>query len=129
LMIAQYTAAALVAENRLLAHPASVDTVPTSGMQEDHVSMGWTAARKLRRSLANLRAIIAVELLCAAHGLSMRAPLVPAPATGAVLDLIRTRVAGPGPDRPLAGDLAAVEELVASGAVVASAEAAAGALG
>jgi histidine ammonia-lyase len=128
LMIAQYTAAALVVDNRLLAHPASVDTIPTSGMQEDHVSMGWTAARKLRRSLANLRSIIAVELMCAAHGLSLRAPLKPAPATGAVLDLIRTRVAGPGPDRPLAADLAAVAELVASGAVLAAAEAAAGAL-
>jgi histidine ammonia-lyase len=128
LMIAQYTAAALVVGNRLLAHPASVDTIPTSGMQEDHVSMGWTAARKLRRSLANLRAIIAVELMCAAHGLSLRAPLPPAAATGAVLDLIRTRVAAPGPDRPLADDLAAVEELMASGAILAAAEAAAGAL-
>jgi histidine ammonia-lyase len=128
LMIAQYTAAALVVENRLLAHPASVDSIPTSGMQEDHVSMGWTAARKLRRSLTNLRAIIAVELMCAAHGLSLRAPLTPAPATAAVLELIRTRVPGPGRDRPLAGDLAAVEELVASGAIAAAAEAAAGPL-
>jgi histidine ammonia-lyase len=128
LMIAQYTAAALVVENRLLAHPASVDTIPTSGMQEDHVSMGWTAARKLRRSLTNLRSIIAVELMCAAHGLSLRAPLTPAPATGAILELIRTRVAGPGRDRPLAADLAAVEELVASGAVLAAAEDAAGPL-
>jgi histidine ammonia-lyase len=128
LMIAQYTAAALVVDNRLLAHPASVDTIPTSGMQEDHVSMGWTAARKLRRSLTNLRAILAAELLCAAHGLSLRAPLRPAPATGAVLNLIRSRVAGPGPDRPLAADLAAVDELVAMGAVQAAAEAVAGRL-
>jgi histidine ammonia-lyase len=128
LMIAQYTAAALVVDNRLLAQPASVDTIPTSGMQEDHVSMGWTAARKLRRSLTNLRAIIAAELMCAAHGLSLRAPLTPAPATGAVLELIRGRVPGPGPDRPLASDLAAVDELVASGAVLETAEAAAGPL-
>jgi histidine ammonia-lyase len=118
LMIAQYTAAALVVDNRLLAVPASVDTVPTSGMQEDHVSMGWSAARKLRRSLANLRSIIAAELLGATHGLSLRAPLTPAPATGAVLELIRTRVAGPGQDRPLAPDLAAIDDLVATGAVL-----------
>src|SRR3712207_332112 len=102
LMLAQYTAAALVAENRRLAQPASVDSLPTSGMQEDHVSLGWHAARKLRRVLDNLARVIAVEAVCAADGLDLRAPLGPSPASRAVRDLLRTRVAGPGPDRHLA---------------------------
>jgi histidine ammonia-lyase len=118
LMLAQYTAAALVARNRLLAQPASVDSVPTSGMQEDHVSMGWGAALKLRELLDNVAAILAVELLCAGHGLDLRAPLEPAPATAAARDLLREQVAGPGPDRPRAPDLAAAKELVRSGALV-----------
>ena len=76
-MIAQYTQAAMVAENRRLAAPARVDSLPTSAMQEDHVSMGWGAARKLRTVVANLRRILAVELTCAARGLDLRAPLAP----------------------------------------------------
>jgi histidine ammonia-lyase len=75
LMLAQYTQAAMVAENRRLAAPASVDSLPTSAMQEDHVSMGWGAARKLRRSIANLTRIVAVELVCAARAVELRAPL------------------------------------------------------
>ena len=121
LMLAQYTAAALVAENRLLAHPASTDSLPTSGMQEDHVSLGWSAGVKLRRLLANLARVLAVELLCAARALDLRAPLAPAPATAAVRDLVRARAGGPGPDRLLAPELAAVERLVGDGAVVAAA--------
>ena len=81
LMIAQYTAAALVAENKRLAVPASVDSIPTSAMQEDHVSMGWAAARKLRVVVANLRSIVAVELVTAARAIDLRAPLAPSPAT------------------------------------------------
>ena len=96
LMIAQYTAAALVAENRRLAAPASVDSIPTSGMQEDHVSMGWSATRKLRRTLHNLSRILAVELLCSARALVLRAPLEPAPATAAVASL-RRPATRPGP--------------------------------
>ncbi len=122
LMIAQYTAAALVAENRRLAQPASVDSLPTSGMQEDHVSMGWGAACKLRRLLENLGRIIAVEAVCAAQGLDLRAPLQPAAGTGAVRDLIRCHIPGPGPDRFLAPDLAAAEELVRSGQLVQASE-------
>ncbi|MDQ6921037.1 MAG: histidine ammonia-lyase [Candidatus Dormibacteraeota bacterium] len=118
LMLAQYTAAALVARNRILAQPASVDSVPTSGMQEDHVSMGWGAGLKLRELLDNLAAVLAVELLCAGHALDLRAPLRPAPATAAARDLLREHVAGPGPDRPPAPDLAAAKELVRSGALV-----------
>ena len=73
-MIAQYTQAAMVAENRRLAAPAGVDSLPTSAMQEDHVSMGWGAARKLRAGIDNLRRILAVEAACAARGLELRAP-------------------------------------------------------
>ncbi|HEX9993617.1 MAG TPA: histidine ammonia-lyase [Acidimicrobiales bacterium] len=118
LMIAQYTAAALVAENKRLAVPASVDSIPTSAMQEDHVSMGWGAARKLRRAVANLARILAVEYLTAARAIDLRAPLRPAAATGAALALLRERVPGPGPDRPVAPELAAAEELVRTGALV-----------
>ncbi|MGH7903327.1 MAG: aromatic amino acid lyase, partial [Candidatus Dormibacteraceae bacterium] len=118
LMIAQYTAAALVAENRRLAAPASVDSIPTSGMQEDHVSMGWGAALKLRTVLENVARILAVELVAAARGLDLRAPLEPGPATASVRELLRRRVAGPGPDRWLAPELAAAEEMIRSGAVV-----------
>jgi histidine ammonia-lyase len=128
LMIAQYTQAAMVAANRRLAAPASVDSLPTSAMQEDHVSMGWGAARKLRESVANLRRIIAVELVCAARGLDLRAPLAPAAGTGAALRALRERVAGPGPDRQVAPDLAAAEDLIAAGALLDAVEAKIGAL-
>jgi histidine ammonia-lyase len=128
LMIAHYTQAAMVAENRRLAAPASVDSLPTSAMQEDHVSMGWGAARKLRRSLDNLRRILAVELTCAARGLDLRSPLRPSPATGAALAVLREHVPGPGGDRHLTPELAAAEALVASGALVAAAESAVGTL-
>jgi histidine ammonia-lyase len=102
----------MVAENRRLAAPASVDSLPTSAMQEDHVSMGWGAARKLRQSVANLRRILAVELVCAAHGLDLRAPLAPGRATAAALAAVREQIAGPGPDRFLAPDLGAAERLL-----------------
>jgi histidine ammonia-lyase len=128
LMVAQYTAAALVAENRRLAAPASVDSIPTSGMQEDHVSMGWGAALKLRTVLDNLTHILAVELVAAARAQDLRSPLKASPATAAVRDLIRKQVQGVGPDRFLAPDLAAAEELIRSGAVVEAAESVTGAL-
>jgi histidine ammonia-lyase len=128
LMLAQYTQAALVAENRRLAVPASADTLPTSAMQEDHVSMAWSAARKLRLSVANLRRIVAVELVAAARGLDLRAPLEPAAGTGAALAALRDRVPGPGSDRHLAPELAAAEELCANGEVLAAVERAVGPL-
>ncbi|HET6318439.1 MAG TPA: histidine ammonia-lyase [Chloroflexota bacterium] len=118
LMLAQYTAAALVADNKRLAVPASVDSVPTSGMQEDHVSMGFGAALKLRQSLDNLARIIAVELVCAAHALELRSPLVPAPGTSAALRLVRSEIPGPGADRFVAPMLAAAEAMVRAGRVV-----------
>ena len=128
LMVAQYTAAALVAENRRLAAPASVDSVPTSGMQEDHVSMGWGAALKLRTVLDNLANILAVELISAARAQDLRAPLEAAPATRAVRDALRRHVAGIGPDRVVAPELAAAEALIRGGAVVEAAESAVGRL-
>jgi histidine ammonia-lyase len=119
LMLAQYTQAAMVAENRRLATPAGVDSLPTSAMQEDHVSMGWGAARKLRAALDNLRRILTVEAVCAARGLELRAPLEPGAGTGAALSAIRSAgVPGPGPDRHLAPELEAAERLIATGEIV-----------
>jgi histidine ammonia-lyase len=121
LMIAQYTAAGIVSELKRLAVPASVDSIPSSAMQEDHVSMGWAAARKLRRALDGLEQVLAIEVLTASLALDLRAPLAPAPATGAVRDAVRAAgVPGPGPDRFLAPGIAAVTGLVRSGAVVAA---------
>jgi histidine ammonia-lyase len=128
MMLAQYTQAAMVAENRRLAVPASTDSLPTSAMQEDHVSMGWGAARKLRTAVANLTRILAVELTCAARALDLRAPLEPGAGTAAARDAVRAAVPGPGPDRFLAPELAEVERLVASGAVVEAVESAIGGL-
>ena len=123
MMIAQYTQAAVVAENRRLAAPASVDSLPTSAMQEDHVSMGWGAARKMRAAIVNLARVVAVEAACAARGLDLRAPLRPAPGTAAALAAVRAAIPGPGPDRWLGPELAAVETLVAGGAFLAAVEA------
>jgi histidine ammonia-lyase len=126
-MLAQYTAAAVVSENKVLAHPASVDTIPTSGKQEDHVSMGWGAARKLREVVANVRTVLAVELVCAAQGLDLRRPTAaPGPATGAVLERLRRDVAAMDVDREVAGQLAAADRLLP--ALVWAAETATGAL-
>ncbi len=129
LMIAQYTQAGLVSEMKRLAVPASVDSIPTSAMQEDHVSMGWSAARKLRQSVDALGRVLAIELLTAARGIELRAPVVPATATGAVIAALRTAgTGGPGPDRFLAPEIEAAVHLVASGGVRAAAEAATGPL-
>src|SRR3982750_471731 len=106
-MLSQYTRAAMVAENRRLAVPASVDSLPTSAMQEDHVSMGWGAARKLRTSVANLARILAVELAAAARAIAPRRPLEPAAGTGAAVQHLRRHVEGPRPDRFLSPDLRA----------------------
>jgi histidine ammonia-lyase len=129
LMIAQYTQAAMVAENRRLASPASVGSLPTSAMQEDHVSMGWGAARKLRVVVENLARIIAIETLTAARGVELRAPLAPAPATGAALRALRRAgIAGSGPDRFVAPELARATELVRGGELLAAVQALAGEL-
>jgi histidine ammonia-lyase len=121
-MIAQYTQAAIVSELKRLAVPASVDSIPSSAMQEDHVSMGWSAARKLRRAVDGLTRVVAIELLTAARSLDLRRPLTPAPATAAVRDALRVTVPGPGPDRHLGPEIDAAVEVVASGRALAAAE-------
>jgi histidine ammonia-lyase len=129
LMIAQYTAAGLVSECKRLAAPASVDSIPSSAMQEDHVSMGWHAARKLRRAVEALGAVLAIEIMTGCRALDLRAPLTPAPATAAVRDLLRAGgVGGPGPDRHLAPEIEAATGLVHRGAVLAAAESVTGPL-
>ncbi|MEY4990948.1 MAG: hypothetical protein RIS08_1174 [Actinomycetota bacterium] len=112
LMIAQYTQAALVSDNKRLSVPASVDSIPSSAMQEDHVSMGWHAARKLRKVVDNLRRILAVELIAASRAVELRAPLKPAPVTGELISILRERVPGMGPDRDLGEELAQAYELL-----------------
>ena len=121
-MIAQYTQAAIVSEMKRLAVPASVDSIPSSAMQEDHVSMGWSGARKLRRSIDGLRRVLAIEVLTAARGIDMRAPLQPSAATGAVVAAVREVVTGPGADRYLAPEIEAVVQLAESGRLLAAVE-------
>lgn len=121
-MIAQYTQAAIVSDLKRLAVPASADSIPSSAMQEDHVSMGWNAARKLRRSIDGLTQVLAIEILTAARALDLRAPLRPGPATGAVVARLREAVPPPGPDRHLAPEIAAAAEMVRDGSLVAAAE-------
>jgi histidine ammonia-lyase len=129
-MIAHYTAAAIVSEMKRLAVPASVDSIPSSAMQEDHVSMGWSAGRKLRLAVDGLTRVLAVELLTAARGIELRAPLAPAPSTGAVIAALRAAgVPGPGTDRWLAPEIEVTVELITSGAAVAAAESVVGPLG
>jgi histidine ammonia-lyase len=111
-MIAQYTQAALVSEMKRLAVPASVDSIPSSAMQEDHVSMGWSAARKLRKAVDALTQVLAIELLTAARGIQLRAPLTPSPATAAVIAALAIE---PGPDRFLAPEIAMATDFVQSG--------------
>jgi histidine ammonia-lyase len=117
-MLAQYTAASLVAENRRLAVPASTDSIPTSGMQEDHVSMGWSAGRKLRTAVANLERILAIEVLVAAAGVEGRQPAQPGPRTGQAIGLLRKRVPPMPTDRFLAADLETARQLIADGTLL-----------
>ena len=128
MMIAHYTQVAMALENQRLAVPASVQSMPTSAMQEDHVSNGWAAARKLRRSIDNLRRVLAVELICAAAAIDLRGPLSPAPATAAAVHALRGRVAGPNADCWLSPELRAAEQLLADGVVLDAVEAAIGPL-
>ena len=122
LMIAQYTQAGIVSELKRLAVPASVDSIPSSAMQEDHVSMGWSAGRKLRRSVDGLARVLAVEVLAAARALDLRAPLVPAAGTAAAVAAVRSVVPGPGADRYLAPEIEAVVQLVKDGTLLAAVE-------
>ncbi|QYH19093.1 histidine ammonia-lyase [Corynebacterium aquatimens] len=126
-MIAQYTQAGIVGELKRNAVPASADSIPSSAMQEDHVSMGWSAGRKLRRSIDGLQRVLAVEILTAARALDMRAG-EPATGTGAAVAVLRQHVAGPGPDRFLSHEIEQSVKLVKGGDFVAAVEAAVGAL-
>ncbi|MBX7547427.1 histidine ammonia-lyase [Streptomyces sp. NPDC004232] len=129
LMIAQYTQAALVSELKRLAVPASADSIPSSAMQEDHVSMGWSAARKLRTAVDNLTRVIAVELYAATRAIELREGLTPAPASQAAIEAARgAGVRGPGPDRFLAPDLAAADAFVRGGHLVTAVESVTGPL-
>lgn len=121
-MIAQYTQAGIVSELKRLASPASVDSIPSSAMQEDHVSMGWGAARKLRRSIDGLSRVVAIELLTSARAMDLRAPVEPGPVASAVRAQLRTVVPGPaGGDRYLAPEIAAAHSMVIDGSLLAAA--------
>jgi histidine ammonia-lyase len=122
LMISQYAAAGIVSTMKGLAAPASVDSIPSSAMQEDHVSMGWAAGLKLRKAVDGLRRVLGIELLTAGRALDLRAPLQPAPGTAAALAALRTVVRGPGPDTVTGSDIEAAVDLVASGAVLRAVE-------
>lgn len=119
-MLTQYTAAALVAENRVLSHPASVESIPTSGSQEDHVSMGWGAGLKLTEILENAAIVVAVEILCAVQGIGYRLPLGPSPACAAVVELVRSAVPPLEDDRPLSAEIETVAGMVRSGELIAA---------
>lgn len=122
-MLAQYTQAALVAECKVMSSPAGVDSIPTSGTQEDHVSMGWLSGLKARRVLELATTVVAVEAVCAAQALDLRRPLEPAPGTRAVLRALRERVAFLGADRDVSVDIHAATELVIEGGLLDAAEA------
>ena len=132
LMIAQYTAAGIVSELKRLASPASVDSIPSSAMQEDHVSMGWAGARKLRRAVDGLARVLAIETLTATRGIQLRAPLTPGPVAAAVIAALTDeagQTAGmPGRDRYLSPEIERAVALVKSGAVRDAAARAAGSL-
>jgi histidine ammonia-lyase len=127
-MIAQYTAAALVSENKVLAHPASVDSIPTSANKEDHVSMGTIAARKAREVLENLKHVIAIELLCAAQGLDLLTNLKPGKGTLAAYEVIRKHVSHMKTDRELSPDIETITKVIDTGDVIETVEKACGAL-
>jgi histidine ammonia-lyase len=128
-MLVQYTAASLVSECKALAHPASVDSIPSSAGQEDHVSMGMTSARHAREVVANAEVVVALELLAAAQALDLRAPLEPAPGTAAARDAVRAVVPFLSEDRELGPDIAVVTDLVRGGRLLRAVESAVGPLG
>jgi len=127
-MVAQYTAASLVSENKVLSHPASVDSIPTSAGQEDHVSMGTTAARKAVDVCTNAERVIAIELLCAAQALDFREGLKPGVGTFAAHQAIRRAVPHLSVDRQVSRDIDAVTDLIRSGLLLRAVELAAGPL-
>ena len=127
-MIAQVTSASLVSENKVLCHPASVDSIPSSAGKEDHVSMGSVSAKKLREVVKNVRACLAIEVMTASAGLDQRKPLRPARGVEAALAKVREKVAPMTGDRPLYGDIEAVQQLLASNALTTAASSVVGPL-
>jgi histidine ammonia-lyase len=127
-MIAQYTQASVVSELKRLAAPASVDSIPSSAMQEDHVSMGWNAGRKLRRAVEGLELVLAIETLVAARALDLREPLAPGVGTEAARAAVRAHVDRAGADRELAAEIESVRTLVRDGTLIAAVEQAVGTL-
>ncbi|HTB76819.1 MAG TPA: histidine ammonia-lyase [Polyangiaceae bacterium] len=127
-MIAQVASASLVSENKVLCHPASVDSIPSSAGREDHVSMGSISARKLEQVVANVRHALAIEILTAAAGLDQRSPLAPSRGVSAAHAAVRALVAPLTEDRPLYGDIRVVADLVATGRIAGAAESAVGPL-
>jgi histidine ammonia-lyase len=127
-MMAQVTAAALVSENKVLCHPASVDSIPTEAGQEDHVSMGPIAARKARRVVRHARQVLAIEMLSACQALDLRRGPAPGRGVAAAWEAVRRRVPPMQADRIVAPDIAAVDALLQDGTLIAAAAAAAGAL-
>ncbi len=119
-MISQYVQAALVAENKVLVHPASVESIPTSGSQEDHVSMGWGAGKKLFPILDNVRRVLAIEILCAVQGVEYRTPLQPGPGTARLVALVRDFVPTLSEDRSPSAEIELVAGMIADGHIRAS---------
>jgi histidine ammonia-lyase len=128
-MIPQYVSASLVSENKVLCHPASVDSIPTSAGQEDHVSMGNAAGLKAWQVLANCERAVAIELLAGAQAVEFHAPLEPGVGGRAARAAVRERSPRLRDDRPLAGDIEAVATSIRDGSLVAAVEAQAGELG
>jgi histidine ammonia-lyase len=127
-MVAQYTAAVMVSENKVLSHPASVDSISVSADQEDHVSMGPVAIRHLKEVHKNLAGVLAIEMLCAAQAIDFRKPHRPGKGTGAAYDLIREAVPFMKEDRPLHPDIEAVSRLIRARAITKAVEDAVGEL-
>jgi histidine ammonia-lyase len=120
-MISQYVQAALVAENKVLVHPASVESIPTSGSQEDHVSMGWGAGKKLFPILDNVRRVLAIEILCAVQGIEYRGPLQPGTGAARIVGLVRTSIPPLTEDRSTSAEIELVARMIAGGEIKAEA--------
>jgi len=128
LMLSQYTAGALVCEDRVLSHPAATGSIPAAADQEDFVSMGMTTAIKTRQIIENAWYVVAIELMAAAQAFDLRRPTKPSPATQAVYDTIRSRVKTLEEDRPLFDDINHLTEMTKTGKILEAAEAVVGKL-
>jgi len=127
-MMAQVTAAALVSENKILSHPASIDSIPTGAGKEDHVSMGVTSALKAARVVTHYETVLAVEILAASQAIDLRQPERTSPALAKVHDMVRARVPRLDGDRVLSGDIEAVAAMLRDGEIRNAAESIAGEL-